>query len=113
MCCRRTKELFAASEYVHRLLSSSSALLPICVQGHINQMLAANSLLFSCSQDCSIRVWGMEGEAFVCRVSQARGGGKRWAFMVGCLVPIMRAVRVKGTCGVGFRQRRQQYVRML
>lgn len=36
-------------------------------RGHINQLMAANNLLFSCSQDNSIRVWGMEGEAFVCK----------------------------------------------
>ncbi|KAG2482274.1 hypothetical protein HYH03_018788 [Edaphochlamys debaryana] len=36
-------------------------------RGHINQLLAANNFLFSCGQDCSIRVWGMEGEAFVCK----------------------------------------------
>ncbi len=39
-------------------------------QGHINQLMAANNLLFSCSQDNSIRVWGMEGEAFVCKVGR-------------------------------------------
>lgn len=48
-------------------------------QGHINQLMAANNLLFSCSQDNSIRVWGMEGEAFVCKVSRRRLGGVRWA----------------------------------
>ncbi|PNW74781.1 hypothetical protein CHLRE_12g510150v5 [Chlamydomonas reinhardtii] len=34
-------------------------------RGHINQLLAANNFLFSCGQDYSIRVWGLEGEAFV------------------------------------------------
>ncbi|GLC43849.1 hypothetical protein PLESTB_000914900 [Pleodorina starrii] len=45
-------------------------------RGHINQMLAFNNLLFSCGQDCSIRVWGMEGEAFVCKhiLDKDKGG---------------------------------------
>ncbi|EFJ50572.1 hypothetical protein VOLCADRAFT_88519 [Volvox carteri f. nagariensis] len=45
-------------------------------RGHINQMLASNNLLFSCGQDCSIRVWGMEGEAFVCKqiLDKDKGG---------------------------------------
>lgn len=44
-------------------------------QGHINQLLAANNFLFSCGQDYSIRVWGLEGEAFVLKVRAGEAAG--------------------------------------
>ncbi|GLI59004.1 hypothetical protein VaNZ11_000827 [Volvox africanus] len=45
-------------------------------RGYINQLMVANNLLFSCGQDNSIRVWGMEGEAFVCKqiLDKDKGG---------------------------------------
>ncbi|PNH07969.1 Zinc finger CCCH domain-containing protein 63 [Tetrabaena socialis] len=42
-------------------------------RGHISQLLAANNMLFSCGHDCSIRVWGLEGEVFVCKGAVPNG----------------------------------------
>lgn len=71
-------------------------------RGCINQLMAANNLLFSCGQDCSIRVWGMEGEAFVLKqiLDKDKGGHTAATYCMEMVGPFLVSGDASGTIKV-------------